>query len=182
MRRWRGLACGLVWLGACGAPPFEAGVALDAVSPWEHAAVIGGRRTLPEDFPDTGAVRAHEALCSGTLIAPDVVLTAAHCHPQGGVGRGLFFDISKDLRESRPAHRHGVLEVAVHPGWRGHEVNLDAAEAHCGPAPGLLWVRRWLRCLSDLPAEVREQVGMDATERSTGHDLALLFLLRPHGG
>ncbi|HEY4240555.1 MAG TPA: serine protease [Kofleriaceae bacterium] len=41
--------------------------------------VVGGHPVDPGQYPDTALVVAPQALCSGTLIAPDVVLTAGHC-------------------------------------------------------------------------------------------------------
>lgn len=49
-----------------------------------HAPVVGGTPVSPGTWPDVVLVVAPEALCTGTLIAPDVVLTAGHCidtHP-----------------------------------------------------------------------------------------------------
>ena len=41
--------------------------------------VVGGTPAKPGEWPDAVAVLAPNALCSGTLIAPDLVLTAGHC-------------------------------------------------------------------------------------------------------
>ncbi|MEO6777175.1 MAG: trypsin-like serine protease [Kofleriaceae bacterium] len=46
--------------------------------------VVGGSTVASGAYPDVALVVAPMALCSGTLIAPDVVLTAGHCidtHP-----------------------------------------------------------------------------------------------------
>ena len=48
------------------------------------APVVGGTPASPGEWPDVVLVAAANAACSGTLIAPDVVLTAGHCidtHP-----------------------------------------------------------------------------------------------------
>src|SRR5262245_43467687 len=48
------------------------------------APVVGGTAVPPGKWPDAVAVLAPTAACTGTLIAPDVVLTAGHCiatHP-----------------------------------------------------------------------------------------------------
>ena len=57
-----------------------------AASPFAFAAppVVGGTLVPAHAYPDAVAVLADDAACSGTLIAPDVVLTAGHCigvHP-----------------------------------------------------------------------------------------------------
>jgi secreted trypsin-like serine protease len=41
--------------------------------------VVGGTPVKPGVWPDAVAVLARNAACTGTLIAPDVVLTAGHC-------------------------------------------------------------------------------------------------------
>src|SRR5262245_45538780 len=41
--------------------------------------VIGGTPVKPGEWPDAVAVLSRDAACTGTLIAPDVVLTAGHC-------------------------------------------------------------------------------------------------------
>ena len=46
------------------------------------AEIIGGETTSPGAFPATGALMYKNVFrCTATLIAPDVVLTAAHCLP-----------------------------------------------------------------------------------------------------
>src|SRR5262249_54554114 len=47
--------------------------------------VVGGTAVPPGTWPDAVAVLAPTAACTGTLIAPDLVLTAGHCietHPE----------------------------------------------------------------------------------------------------
>ncbi|MBA3464774.1 MAG: serine protease, partial [Deltaproteobacteria bacterium] len=41
--------------------------------------VVGGTKAKHGDWPDVVAVIGEQGSCSGTLIAPDVVLTAGHC-------------------------------------------------------------------------------------------------------
>ena len=43
------------------------------------APVVGGTSVPAGAYPDVALVIAPKALCTGTLIAPDVVLTAGHC-------------------------------------------------------------------------------------------------------
>jgi hypothetical protein len=45
----------------------------------DNSRIFGGVAVLTGDFPDVVAVRGNSRLCTGTLIARDVVLTAGHC-------------------------------------------------------------------------------------------------------
>lgn len=45
----------------------------------DSGSIVGGTTVLPGEWPDTVAVLGKNGSCSGTLIAPDVVLTAGHC-------------------------------------------------------------------------------------------------------
>lgn len=53
-------------------------------SPALAQSIVGGDLVDPGDWPDTVALMQQgQAICTGTLIAPDVVLTAGHCVVQG---------------------------------------------------------------------------------------------------
>jgi secreted trypsin-like serine protease len=53
---------------------------IDVVSPASaDAPVVSGTNVPVGQWPDAVAVLARDAMCTGTLIAPDVVLTAGHC-------------------------------------------------------------------------------------------------------
>ncbi len=41
--------------------------------------IVGGTTSKPEAWPDVVAVLAPNGACTGTLVTPDVVLTAGHC-------------------------------------------------------------------------------------------------------
>src|SRR5436853_7921248 len=43
------------------------------------APVIGGTAAPPGKWPDAVGVLGAQGACTGTLIAPDVVITAGHC-------------------------------------------------------------------------------------------------------
>ena len=50
-----------------------------SASPTSSPPIVGGKRAAPGAWPDVVAVLGPNGSCTGTLIAPDVVLTAGHC-------------------------------------------------------------------------------------------------------
>jgi hypothetical protein len=66
--------------------------------------IIGGNPSGATDYPATGMLITELdggsiVDCTATLIAPDVVLTAAHCVPTPYTGRGLAFSLDPDARD-----------------------------------------------------------------------------------
>lgn len=78
--------------------------------------VVGGTVVPAGKWPDAVAVLAQTAACTGTLIAPDVVLTAGHCigvHPELVIVNTT--DYSKQGGEAI-----GVTMAVAYPSWEDH--------------------------------------------------------------
>jgi Trypsin len=113
---WR-VATRVVVVAAC-ALPLVAGPA---------GAIIGGTDDTANQFENVGVLQLHVDtdwfdFCSGTLVAPDIVLTAAHCtdflQEEGDDGFGpddlrISFDPAPDASSTY----HSVDHIVVHPDW-----------------------------------------------------------------
>jgi hypothetical protein len=85
-------------------------------------AIIGGDASGPTDFQATGMIVSEGTLrCTATLIAPDVVLTAAHCL-NGPVYGALGFTLDTDLSNGvdsaigfKVMHQHPEFDASVDP-------------------------------------------------------------------
>lgn len=102
--------------------------------PASASAVVGGKAVHAGGFPFVVAVGDTEgAYCGGTLIAPNVVATAAHCI----TGRRTALQrlrvlvgspaIRVDLATAGGAHVFAVTGVFVHPKFNEKTMNYDAA-------------------------------------------------------
>ncbi len=90
-------------------------------------AVVGGS---PEPgFPFVAAIvpaspfcgepdAAAPVLCTGTLVAPRVVLTAAHCVESAEAAQVFSVVFAADTAHASAAQRVRVVEGRPHPGWR----------------------------------------------------------------
>jgi secreted trypsin-like serine protease len=85
-------------------------------------AIIGGALSQPNTFMATGMIMAEGALvCTATLIAPDVALTAAHCLTPPPFGSLTFtFDVDSSNGEDaligiKLTHQHPDFDGSVDP-------------------------------------------------------------------
>ena len=110
--------------------------AVGTLSPQARAAIVGGRPASPGAFPSLAEVvdrlGREGVVCTGTVVAPELVLTAGHCvtapRSEAEPDPVGFFVITgtNDLRSPR-AQVSRVSEVLVYPGFKRESFTNDAA-------------------------------------------------------
>jgi secreted trypsin-like serine protease len=109
-----------------------------AASPAAHASIIGGDVTSIDAFPSLAYIAAQTGkeegfACTGTVIAPRVVLTAAHCVEDldvGGFTPAGDYKVATGRATPRQDATGNVLEVGethVFPGFDPGNTHGDAA-------------------------------------------------------
>jgi len=117
-----GLACAVSLLAACAQVEPERGPARVG-----FRGIVGGEETNYESWQGVVAVYDGLGVCSGTLIHPEVVLTAGHCvyAPQDGYDyvfdpSGLEIAGGADIYNPDKLIYYGTAaEVEIHPSWTG---------------------------------------------------------------
>ncbi len=97
--------------------------------------IVGGVQSGAADYPwmvallDASEPDAYRALnCGGTLIRPNVVLTAAHC--VADLDKLSDMDVAVgvyDLSEVKPKQRIPLSRIIIHPGYNPETIDNDIA-------------------------------------------------------
>jgi len=131
----------LMAMGACGAPA-EPGLSV------ERQAVVGG--VLEPGSPAVGAIlpvaptcgepaEASPVTCTGTLVAPRAVLTAAHCVENADAPQVLSVVFASEPARASASERVRTIEGRLHPAWRAGENDIGvlilAEDAPVVPVP-----------------------------------------------
>ena len=97
--------------------------------------IVGGQNASAADYPWIAAIlisaipNARDAFfCGGTLVEPDLVVTAAHCMADIDSSEQVQVAIGvTDLRKLKVADRHSVAAYVVNPAYNPNTVDSDIA-------------------------------------------------------
>jgi len=128
---------GLVVAVACASLALSLLPATAAAEPAAQASIIGGRAASIAEFPSLAFIEAREGkqgfACTGTVVAPRVVLTAAHCVEnldRGQLTTAGSYALATSVtspEEAGPEDVFRVSEAHVFPGFDPGSLRGDAA-------------------------------------------------------
>jgi trypsin len=109
-------------------------------------AIVGGHDAAPGAYPSVAEITFGSSfLCTGTLIAPNVVLTAGHCGSITGAAVGTpagwpapLIDVRIGSNKSGQGEKVPVSRVIVEPDYlatSGHDITLLALAANSTKPP-----------------------------------------------
>ena len=85
-------------------------------------AIIGGSRANPHEFPWIVRVLDNQIKCGGTIIAKNLVITAAHCVEDidKSYNDELFIYMGHSDLKSSLIKKEKVKSILIHPQWNAH--------------------------------------------------------------
>ena len=80
-------------------------------------AIIGGSRANPHEFPWIVQVKDQHTTCGGSIIAKNLVITAAHCviHIDKSYNDELFIYMGHSDLQSSIIKKEKVKSILIHP-------------------------------------------------------------------
>lgn len=99
----------------------------------DPAPIVGGTNARSKDWPDVVAVLGKKGLCTGTLVAPDVVLTAGHCIDIEPIYVVTHAD---SLEPGAPGENIAVKWSRAYPEWENRfDVGVVVLQRMARPTP-----------------------------------------------
>jgi hypothetical protein len=121
-KRYPGIFFTSVLVGAtglsCGAEPGDEATALGT----DESAISGGTKISLQTYPGVGSIATTDGWCTGTVISPSAILTAAHC----ANWRDFTWSSSTGQYGNNLEKTYATREVWKHPQWDGGP-NYDLA-------------------------------------------------------
>jgi secreted trypsin-like serine protease len=107
-----------------------------SAAPTAQASIVGGRASSIAEFPSLAFIEAHQGqsgfACTGTVVAPRVVLTAAHCVEDiehGGLTPAGQYALATGVTKPEEAQAENIFHVTeahVFPGFDPGSLHGDA--------------------------------------------------------
>ena len=88
------------------------------VETYTNTSIVGGQKSEAGEFP----YFVDLTICAGTLIAPRVVITAAHCGPSNFIGQYVTVGAYKRDDKNEKDKRIQVIDGLAHPGYHRKKV------------------------------------------------------------